>query len=207
MVFHDMRLWEGLRTVEGFWRNLLLSWSETPRHRMFLEVTGQQVTGDFVYKFMRDINFQHAVALVLLCCVGCTAGPGRSSHRISPSAQPGQGDVAPQYPQGSVPDPNLTLRLADVDHITATYEPVPAPHARVVISGTLADGATRIHDIRQQRVDGGVTLSVITARPKDAVATLAIIPFERVVTVDLQGQPAGIFSISANTEGATVVVP
>jgi hypothetical protein len=56
-------------------------------------------------------------------------------------------------------------------------------------------------------VDGGVTLSVITARPKDAVATLAIIPFERVVTVDLQGQPAGIFSISANAEGATVVVP
>lgn len=174
---------------------------------MFLEVTGQQVAGSFVYRFMRDIIFHYVVALVLLCCVGCTAGAGRNSHRSSPSAQPGQGDVTPQYPVASAPDPNLTLKLADVDHITATYEPSPTPHARVVISGTLADGATRIHDIRQQRVVGGVTLSVITARPKDAVATLAIIPFERVVTVDLQGQPAGIFSISANAEGATVVVP
>jgi hypothetical protein len=206
MVFYDMRPWEGFRTVKGFWRNLLLFWSETPRHRMFLEVAGQQVTGDFVYKFMRDIIFQHAVALVLLCGVGCTAGPSRSSGAAS-HVPFDQGDAAPQYPQGSVPDPNLTLKLADVDHITASYEPVPAPHARVVISGTLADGATRIHDIRQQRVDGGVTLSVITARPKDAVATLAIIPFERVVTVDLQGQSAGTFSISANAEGATVVVP
>jgi hypothetical protein len=153
---------------------------------------------------MRDHFSQCVVVLLLMCAVGCTAR--RSNHPPS-AASSGQGDASSQYPVTSTPDPNLTLKLADVERVEATYEPAPTPHARVVISGTLNDGATRIHDIRQQRVPGGVTLSVITARPKDAVATLAIIPFERVVTVDLQGQPPGIFSVSANAVGATVVVP
>jgi hypothetical protein len=153
---------------------------------------------------MRDHFFQGVVVLLLMCVVGCTA----SRSQLPPNAvPPGQGDLSPQYPVGTAPDPNLTLKLADVERVEATYEPSPSPHARVVISGTLNDGATRIHDIRQQRVPGGVTLSVVTARPRDAVATLAIIPFERVVTVDLQGQPPGIFSITANAVGATVMVP
>lgn len=157
-----------------------------------------------VLEVMRCQIFHCLAVLLLGCVVGCTTGPRKHpSH----TGHADQGDSSLQYPVASAPDANLTLKLADVDHVTATYEPAPTPHARVVISGTLADGATRIHDIREQRVAGGVTLSVITARPKDAVATLAIIPFERVVTVDLQGQPAGIFSISANAEGATVVVP
>lgn len=153
---------------------------------------------------MRAPFSQCVVVLLLMCVVGCTTNRSTLPPNTVP---PGQGDASPQYPLGTAPDPNLTLKLADVERVEATYEPSPTPHARVVISGTLNDGATRIHDIRQQRVPGGVTLSVITSRPKDAVATLAIIPFERVVTVDLQGQPAGIFSISANAVGATVVVP
>jgi hypothetical protein len=153
---------------------------------------------------MRDMISQYVVVLILLCGVACTTGRGKSS---APAGHPGQGNAVPEYQVGTPADPNLMLKLADVDGVVATYEPVPTPHARVVITGTLNDGATRIHDIRQQRVAGGVTLSAITSRPRDAVATLAIIPFERVVTVDLQGQPAGQFSISANGAATAVVVP
>jgi hypothetical protein len=153
---------------------------------------------------MRDMISQSVVVLMLLCGVACTTGGRRSSGS---SGYPGQGNAVSEYQVGSPADPNLVLKLADVDGVVATYEPSPTPHARVVISGTLNDGATRIHDIRQQRIPGGVTISVITARPRDAVATLAIIPFERVVTVALQGQPAGQFSISANGAATAVVVP
>lgn len=153
---------------------------------------------------MRDMISQSVVVLVLVCGVACTTG-GRNSS--APGGFPGQGNAGPEYQVGAPADPNLMLKLADVDGVVVTYEPSPTPHARVVISGTLNDGATRIHDIRQQRVPGGVTLSVITSRPRDAVATLAIIPFERVVAVDLQGQPAGQFSISANGVATAVVVP
>ena len=154
---------------------------------------------------MRDHFSQGVVVFLLACCaVGCTS----NRSKLPPTAGlSGQGDVIQQSPLGSSPDPNLTLKLADVERVEATYEPAPTPHVRVVISGTLNDGATRIHDIRQQSIAGGVTLSVITARPKGAMATLAIVPFERVVTVDLQGQAPGPFSISANAVGATVEVP
>lgn len=152
--------------------------------------------------------FSHC-AVVLFVLVGvaaCTATGGRlppGSH-----AYPGQVHHAGvDQPLAVASDSNLILKLATVEQVSATYESSPAPHARVVISGTLNDGATRIHDIRQQRIAGGVTLSVITARPRDAVASLAIIPFERVTTVDLQGQSAGPFSISANGMATTVVVP
>ena len=153
---------------------------------------------------MRDYFSQCVLVLLLLCAVGCTT----SRSKLPPNAvSSDQGDGALQHPADFPLESNLMLKLADVERVEATYEPSPSPQARVTICGTLNDGATRIHDIRQQRVPGGVTLSVITARPKDAVATLAIIPFERVVTVDLQGQPPGVFSISANAVSATVVVP
>lgn len=76
-----------------------------------------------------------------------------------------------------------------------------------MISGLLHDGATRVHEVQQQRLADGFVLTVITARPAGAVATLALIPYERTLTLNLQGMPKGPCKIMANGVATTVMVP
>lgn len=145
------------------------------------------------------------LACLLLVAPSCTLkGPSGNTTSAPVPAPP-----APLSPaQGQTPaDANVTLKLADVESVQATYVAAPTPALLVKIKGLLNDGATRIHDIRQDRLTNGVTISVITARPRNLAATMALIPFERDVTVPLDGQPSGPFSISANGVATTVMVP
>lgn len=99
------------------------------------------------------------------------------------------------------------LKLAQVESVRATIPPAQPPVATVIISGLLHDGATRVHEIQQQRLADGFVLTVITARPRNAVATLALIPFERTVRLDLSGMNPGACRVVANGVAATVTVP
>ena len=99
------------------------------------------------------------------------------------------------------------FKLAQVESVIATATAPPLSQASVTIRGLLHDGATRIHEIQQQRLGDGFVLTVITARAKDAVASLALIPFERTVTLDRQGMPKGPCRMVVNGVAAGVVVP
>ncbi len=113
--------------------------------------------------------------------------------------------------QGSIARPaaeeNLVLKLADVESVSAVYLPSNAPTVNVTVRGLLNDGATRVHDIQRIAVPNGLTISVLTSRPRNAAATMALIPFEREITVDVSGQPAGAFAITVNGMGTSVTIP
>ncbi len=142
----------------------------------------------------------HAV----LCCsltliAACQLTPKKKSVGEQPA-------IPSTALRDSTPDGAL-LKLAQIESVQAELIPAQPPQARVTLHGLLHDGATRVHEVQQQPLADGFVLSVVTARPKNAVATLALIPFERTVLLDLGGMPKGPCKIVANGVATTITVP
>lgn len=107
----------------------------------------------------------------------------------------------------TLPAGSSILKLAQVETVRATVSLTQPPEAIVVISGLLNDGATRVQEVQQQRLSDGFVLTVITTRPAGAMASLALIPYERTVSLNLQGMPKGPCRIVANGVATSVIVP
>jgi hypothetical protein len=132
----------------------------------------------------------------------CQHLPSKQGTTAPPSTA-----ASPAMTQAPPMDPRFSYKMADVESVTAHLVAGQSRQATVTISGLLNDGATSLHEIKQQRVQEGVFITVITSRPRDAMASLAIIPFERTVNVDLSGLPAGTAVITANGVRATLALP
>jgi hypothetical protein len=104
----------------------------------------------------------------------------------------------------AVADVGLVYKLAQIESVRASLSSTHPAQAEVVITGFLPDGATQVHEVQQQRLDDGFVLTVITSRPRSAMATLALIPFARTITLDLAGLPPGPCRIVAHGLAATV---
>ena len=105
-----------------------------------------------------------------------------------------------------VAEADFVYKLAQIESVRATLSSTHPTQAEVVISGFLPDGATQVHEVQQQRLDDGFVLTVITSRPRSAIATLALIPFVRTVTLDLAGLPKCPCRIVAHGLATTVEI-
>ena len=64
------------------------------------------------------------------------------------------------------------------------------------IRGQLPDGCTEIDEALVERPDDTTFLvRLITARPKDAMCTQALVPFDTNVPLDVYGLPAGTYTV------------
>lgn len=63
------------------------------------------------------------------------------------------------------------------------------------LSGYLSDGCTEIERVEQERSENVFELKVITRRPKDAICTMQLAPFEESVPLDVYGLPAGEYVV------------
>ena len=68
----------------------------------------------------------------------------------------------------------------------------------LVVHGFLPDGCTQLVSIEQSRSPEGLVFDAITDKDPEAVCTQALVPFEEVVSVDLQGLRAGSYVIDVN---------
>ena len=66
------------------------------------------------------------------------------------------------------PADGSVLKLAQVESLQAEVSPTQPSEATVVIHGLLHDGATRVHEVQQQRLADGFVLTVVTTRPRNA---------------------------------------
>jgi len=67
---------------------------------------------------------------------------------------------------------------------------------RVALSGYLPDGCTTIREIRSSREGEVFTIEIITQRPGgDVACTMAIVPFEKQIDLDVEGLPAGEYMV------------
>ena len=70
--------------------------------------------------------------------------------------------------------------------------------AKVKVVGFLPDGCTEIHDIHVERDGMSFIVTLMTKRPTGHVpCTLAIEPFEDALTLDIEGLPAGTYTVIA----------
>jgi inhibitor of cysteine peptidase len=65
----------------------------------------------------------------------------------------------------------------------------------VVLTGYLPDGCTEIYEINASREDQTFTIQVLTRRPVDLACTMAIVPFEETVSLNVEGLPAGDYTV------------
>lgn len=62
--------------------------------------------------------------------------------------------------------------------------------------GNLPDGCTRIIDSKAEMIDESTfVLSINTKRPEDMMCTMALVPFEENITLDVHGLPAGTYTV------------
>lgn len=64
-----------------------------------------------------------------------------------------------------------------------------------ILTGYLPDGCTEIYEINAPRDDQTFTIQVVTRRPVDLACTMAIVPFEETISLDVEGLPAGEYTV------------
>lgn len=72
--------------------------------------------------------------------------------------------------------------------------------ARAVASGYLPDGCTKIDEANTtiERNGNVFNVSIRTIRPRDAICTEAIVPFEQTVNLDVYGLDKGTYTVNVN---------
>lgn len=69
----------------------------------------------------------------------------------------------------------------------------------VIAKGYLPDGCTKI-DRAEAKRDGNIfTVTITTKRPKDMMCTQAIVPYEKVVPLNVYGLKAGTYDVNINS--------
>jgi len=99
-----------------------------------------------------------------------------------------------------LPDKSDPSDLARVDEIQLQIMESFPVQVAVIASGNLSDGCTEIDEINQTFDDETNTFSVkiTTDRPADAMCTQALVPFEERISLEVQGLPAGTYTVDVN---------
>jgi inhibitor of cysteine peptidase len=110
--------------------------------------------------------------------------------KVSPegNATSGQGTDGKEYIYG-------TATVETVQVMTLESFPV---QIHVVAEGYLPDGCTEINEIKTERADNNFNVNISTKRPKDAICTQAIVPFNETIPLDVQGLKAGNYTLNVN---------
>lgn len=69
---------------------------------------------------------------------------------------------------------------------------------KVNAKGYLPDGCTRIDEITKEKKDNTFLISIKTVRPADIFCTEVIVPFQEVISLDVYGLKAGIYTVNVN---------
>jgi inhibitor of cysteine peptidase len=126
------------------------------------------------------------ITLLAFALLGC--GP---VAQPSPTPEPGTGN-------GDVIRGEPMVESVDVQILESFPVQVQA-----VVRGNLADGCTALDEVTTTREGNLFRIRLTSVRPADAVCTLALVPFEEVVSLDVLGLPAGEYTVDANGVTAT----
>lgn len=69
---------------------------------------------------------------------------------------------------------------------------------RVTALGDLPDGCTQIDEVISQRVEDTFRVAITTLRQPAATCTQALVPFEESIPLEVEGLPAGTYTVSVN---------
>jgi hypothetical protein len=78
---------------------------------------------------------------------------------------------------------------------------------QAVVTGYLPDGCTTIAATDAVQEGSNFRIRIITARPQDAICTMALVPFEQIVPLATAGLPAGEYQVVVNDLAAAFTLP
>ena len=160
---------------------------------------------------MKRFSLLFIIALLALSIVACGAGEGNE-----PAAQPdaGLGDPGstptqdPNEPVSSddpIVTPETNETPEDVITKTATINDVQILimeswplQAQAQVSGELGDGCTELGEIRSYREGQTIYVAIETVRPAEAICTQQLKMFDESVPLDIEGLPAGTYTVDVN---------
>lgn len=132
-----------------------------------------------------------AVAIVaLVAAFGCVTTP---TAVVSPTAYVPATQVPTEPSDDGVVEGVASVE--DIDILILESFPV---QVNVVARGNLPDGCTTIDKVTQERDGNTFRVTITTVRPVGMVCTEALVPFERVIALDVYGLPAGVYTVEVN---------
>jgi hypothetical protein len=96
------------------------------------------------------------------------------------------------------PTPALVFSEALVESVDILMLESFPVQIEALVKGSLPDGCTTIDEITPARKDNIFEVKITTKRPADAVCTLALVPFEERIPLDVAGLKAGVYLVSVN---------
>lgn len=93
---------------------------------------------------------------------------------------------------------NNSVSTAAVDSIEIMILESFPVQVNVIARGFLPDGCTEIGDISQEREGNFFTVTIFTTRDDELICTLALVPFEETIALDVFGLPAGVYTVMVN---------
>jgi inhibitor of cysteine peptidase len=100
-------------------------------------------------------------------------------------------------------EPTVVRAQAHVTEVSVQILESFPVQVRAVVKGELPDGCTTIDSIDVSRDGNEFRITLMTARPADAVCTQVLVLFEEIVPLEVRGLPAGEYRVVANGVAAT----
>jgi inhibitor of cysteine peptidase len=151
-------------------------------------------------KKLSNNKFLENVKIILVICVifaiilsGCI-NKGQSNTETKPANNAtlenssGNQETRGEYLYG-------TATVETIQVMTLESFPV---QIQVVAQGYLPDGCTEIDKVNTEREGNNFNINISTKRPKDAMCTQAIVPFNKTIPLDVQGLKAGNYTVNVN---------
>lgn len=131
-------------------------------------------------------------ALFLICAVilsGCIEQEKNNTDNESVNnTTSGQGDNEEEYTYGTATVENIQIM---------TLESFPV-QIHVLAEGYLPDGCTEVYTVTTEREGNTFNVNISTKRPKDAICTQEIVPFNETISLEVHGLKAGNYTVNVN---------
>lgn len=98
---------------------------------------------------------------------------------------------------------DLNIGKATIDSLNVNIMESMPVQVSVLVKGFLSDGCTSIHRVDRKKEGNTFIIDVFTERPKDAMCTQALVPFEQTVPLDVQGLSAGTYKVKVHDREAS----
>ncbi len=144
--------------------------------------------------------------LLLLALVACTPSGGEPAVSDNPATEtpdldaPVSSDdpIVTPAPVETVDLENVTIDEATVESIDIMILESFPVQVHVNVTGYLGDGCTTLGDIETTQEGDTFVMTITTQRLTDAICTQQLVGFEENVALDVQGLPAGTYTVNAN---------
>lgn len=88
--------------------------------------------------------------------------------------------------------------IATVDSVEIQMLESFPVQVNVLAQGNLSDGCTLIEQSRAEQQGDTFVVTISTIRPANMLCTQVVVPFEEVIPLDVEGLPAGLYTVDVN---------